>query len=228
MGYIYCITNKINDKKYIGKTSFSVEKRWLEHLKDYKKKSKEKRALYDAMKKYGSHNFICETICECSDNDLDANEQKFIEIYNTFHNGYNLTNGGDGKNFYNHDEIKNFYINNEVTITETALQFNCNVDTVKAILKKFHITPRNLHRTQYFGSCNKPKQIFCHNADYTEQYEFNSVTEAATWLFDNKKCKSNNSGVRGHICDCANGKSNSAYGFIWNYKEDIQQINLST
>lgn len=66
MGYIYCITNNINGKKYIGKTTFNVEKRWNEHLKDYKRKRSEKRALYEAMNKYGVENFTCEKICECS------------------------------------------------------------------------------------------------------------------------------------------------------------------
>ena len=34
MGYIYKITNNINGKVYIGKTDFTVESRWKNHLHD--------------------------------------------------------------------------------------------------------------------------------------------------------------------------------------------------
>ena len=33
MGYIYKITNNINGKVYIGKTTKTVEERWKGHLK---------------------------------------------------------------------------------------------------------------------------------------------------------------------------------------------------
>ena len=34
MSFIYKITNDINNKVYIGKTAFSIEKRFKEHCKD--------------------------------------------------------------------------------------------------------------------------------------------------------------------------------------------------
>lgn len=37
MGYIYCITNVINSKKYIGKTTSTIEERFKEHCLDSKK-----------------------------------------------------------------------------------------------------------------------------------------------------------------------------------------------
>ena len=111
MGYIYCITNKINQKKYIGKTTFSVEKRWNEHLTDCKRKHLEKRALYEAMNKYGVDNFTCEELCECSNDILDIKEQEYIEMFQTYHYGYNLTIGGDGKILYNYKDIVEYYLN---------------------------------------------------------------------------------------------------------------------
>ena len=46
MAYIYKITNQINGKVYIGKTLSSIEERWKEHCKDYKREYCEKRPLY--------------------------------------------------------------------------------------------------------------------------------------------------------------------------------------
>ena len=57
MPYIYQIVNDINDKVYVGKTNFSLEKRFKEHCKDVFKRDFEKRPLYSAMKKYGVEHF---------------------------------------------------------------------------------------------------------------------------------------------------------------------------
>jgi group I intron endonuclease len=217
MGYIYCITNKINQKKYIGKTLNTVENRWKEHLKVYKCRKYEKRALYDAMNKYGVNNFECETIGEFPDNILEEMEQKFIKEYNTYHYGYNLTIGGDGKQLYEYDKIIEYYVNNDVTIVATSVKFNCSVDTVKDILNNHNI-PKRSQRDKYFGNCKIPKQIDCFDKDGNFIRTFNSVSDAGRWIFEIGKCKKLISGVRGHIADCANGKQNTAYGYKWKYK----------
>lgn len=48
MGYIYKITNDINDKIYIGKTINTLKERWTQHLNSINKK---RTHLYLAMKK---------------------------------------------------------------------------------------------------------------------------------------------------------------------------------
>lgn len=98
MGYIYCITNKINGKKYVGKTESTIEKRFTEHCKDYKRKRCEKRPLYSAFKKYGIDNFEITELEKVFDSaELCNREIYWIKELNTYSNGYNATLGGDSK-----------------------------------------------------------------------------------------------------------------------------------
>lgn len=46
MAYIYKIINDVNQKIYIGKTEFFIEKRFKEHCKDAFRERNEKRPLY--------------------------------------------------------------------------------------------------------------------------------------------------------------------------------------
>jgi group I intron endonuclease len=85
MGYIYKVTNTINDKCYIGYTE-NPEARWVSH-----KKGAGSKRLHDAMKHYGKDKFIFEVIAE----DSVDNENNYIVEHNAMHpNGYNLTEGG--------------------------------------------------------------------------------------------------------------------------------------
>lgn len=103
MGYIYKITNDINDKVYIGKTEFDIEKRFKEHCRDAFKERNEKRPLYNAMNKYGIEHFKIEEIEQC--NNIEKREKYWIEYYDSYNNGYNATLGGDGKTLINYDSV---------------------------------------------------------------------------------------------------------------------------
>ena len=104
-GIIYCYTNLINDKKYIGQTySEKTRKSAFNCKKTYttSRKSGGKLSHFDAaLKKYGKENFSytiiqeidCPTLEELV-TQLDNLEKYYIKYFDTFNNGYNSTTGG--------------------------------------------------------------------------------------------------------------------------------------
>ena len=92
MGYIYTITNKTDNKTYVGQTIGDLERRWKGHLK----KGSNCRYLKAAINKYGVDNFVFKLVCITFDNQLDDMEIQYIEKYNCLApNGYNLRLGGN-------------------------------------------------------------------------------------------------------------------------------------
>lgn len=92
MGYIYKITNILDNKLYIGQTKNSLEERWRCHLK----KTSNCRYLSSAIKKYGINNFKFQLICISFDENLDEIEKEYIKKFNCLvPNGYNLREGGN-------------------------------------------------------------------------------------------------------------------------------------
>ena len=88
--YIYKITNNLNNKIYIGLKTLTV--------KESKSYYGSGTAIKNAIDKYGKHNFT-KTILEHNVADWDLlkeREQYWIEYYDSYNNGYNMTLGGDG------------------------------------------------------------------------------------------------------------------------------------
>lgn len=94
MGTLYIIKNRINDKVYIGITTQKLRKRWTTHLRDAKIRNNH---LYRAMRKYGIENFWIEPLGYYTTwSDLCAAERDTIAAFDSLHNGYNSTRGGEG------------------------------------------------------------------------------------------------------------------------------------
>ena len=95
MNTIYKSTNTINGKSYIGFDS-AWPKRMNRHLENanYNREGK----FYDAIRKYGWDKFQWEILYQSKDKEhtLNVMETQFIREYNTFNQGYNMTEGGEG------------------------------------------------------------------------------------------------------------------------------------
>ena len=85
MSYIYIITNLINQKQYIGYTSRTIARRFYEHIWEaYDNDDEEKNsALHNAIRKYGSCNFIVEQVKEFNENEFswEEMEKHYIQAY---------------------------------------------------------------------------------------------------------------------------------------------------
>lgn len=94
---IYKIVNQLNGKVYIGFDS-KWPNRQLNHKKNYKNFKKKHFKLYRAMNKHGYDNFKFEVLYQSWDLKycLHKMEPYFIEIFDSFKNGYNMTLGGEG------------------------------------------------------------------------------------------------------------------------------------
>lgn len=107
MFYVYRITNKLNNKVYIGKSKDAL-KRFRIHLKIVKggkeKYPRKFHAIHAAIAKYGVENFSFEILHEINTEvesfDLEMKEISFIDLDQR----YNLSNGGEGNSGWKHTE----------------------------------------------------------------------------------------------------------------------------
>ena len=114
---IYLITNKVNDKVYVGQ-SVNIERRFQEHLRSgqpdkYAIKSERdtKTPIHLAMQKYGVQNFTLSILEECKKEELNDKERYWIQYYhsNEKQYGYNISSGGQenfGLTGENHSQAK--------------------------------------------------------------------------------------------------------------------------
>jgi len=96
MGIIYCVTNIVNNKKYVGKTVQTLEDRWEDHIRLANTGCR----IYflSAIRKYGPESFELSVLETVEDDKLNEAERRWIKELNTTDHfvGYNSTEGGEG------------------------------------------------------------------------------------------------------------------------------------
>lgn len=102
---VYCFTNKVNNKKYVGITIHTLDYRWQGHCKQARSNCDWR--FHQAIRKHGENAFFGEILETCATSEeLDVAEQKWVKYFNTYNYqfGYNMTQGGGGTVGKGHSE----------------------------------------------------------------------------------------------------------------------------
>ena len=204
MGFIYIIYNDINDKKYIGKTSHTVEYRFNLHKRDF---SHFNYPLYNAMRKHGTEHFYVEQLEECDDSALSEKEMYYINLYDTYRHGYNATLGGEGFRKYDYDEILSLWAEG-YTIKAISEMTGAHRDVVGRILGDCGISKEDRKKCCY--GANR-KTVAQYDLNGVLLSVFPSASEAArqTHL------------AQPNISMCCRNQHRTYGGFRWKYVDDI-------
>lgn len=141
---IYCFTNLINNKKYIGQST-NLDARRKSHINNYKNTNSPQYSslFYRALRKYGLENFCYEILYNFDNmtkDELNEKEKYFIELYNTFgKNGYNMNIGGNctsgpkALKQFQVEEIWSLLKNSNYSLGEIASKYNVSCSTISQI-----------------------------------------------------------------------------------------------
>lgn len=211
-GKIYCISNDINDKVYIGKTTYpTIEQRFQEHCKDSYKPNREKRPLYNAMRAHGHQHFTISLIEECELAELESREQYWIDFYDAYYSGYNATKGGDGKLLYDYALFIEDY-QSGMLVMEIANKYGCDTGTVT---KALQLNGIDGHTNAINRSKTKINQ-YDRQGNFIQTFE--SQRDAARYLISQGHNGSITT-ITTNIGRVLKGTRKTADGFIWKYAE---------
>jgi group I intron endonuclease len=214
MGYIYTITNKTDNKTYVGQTVRELDTRWKDHLK----KRSNCRYLKSAINKYGVENFVFKLVCITFDNMLDDMEIQYIQKYNCLvPNGYNLRLGGNSGT-HNAETKQKISESLKLTYKNGLTPPRPQLGKPHSEIHKKHLSECLKGRRLSQETINKriissrKNKIIQFDIEGNRLHSFDSCKEAAEYI-----------GISlNSINLCCIGKAKTAKGFVWKYEPIVK------
>ena len=245
-GYIYCISNTINDKKYIGQTTVTVQHRWGNH--QLSARNRENYPLYNAMNKYGIDNFSIQELhkVECDTKEaliriLNELEQDYIKKFDTYNHGYNLTTGGRDNLEHQYKSVRQYNLDGtylQEFDSVDSLKMHLNKECVSSIYSCCHGEIKYAYGYIWRFSEDSIDKYPLPNEDEiceanirvksNEKVKQYSLTGELLCIYTNASMASELTGVkRIQIVKSCSGARISGGGFIWRFEGDEFDTNKS-
>lgn len=238
IGYIYCFRNIKNNKVYIGQTVDIVNR-----IASHKYKAETvKTKFYNAVRKYGWNNFEFSIIAKFESSKDTVNEKLnqmeiyYVNLFDSYNNGYNSTLGGKAQRGYTFSEEFKEKCRNRVYSEETKAKMSKAASNRKIseetrakhrenALKRDFAKYRELTTEKRVAALRKAKnkKVLQLDLDYNIVQEFDSVKEAVNYIQSYIAPNLSKRGIENGIIRHCKGKINKEcyYGFIWKYKTDV-------
>lgn len=213
MGYIYKIINKVNGKMYIGQTSKMVQTRWKEHIyaANNKKCKDYDSILHRAIRKYQPKEFDISVVETIDNTLLDERETFWISYYDSFNNGYNMTQGGEGSRTIDYQRVYELW-DKGCSIGDISKIIHCSDVQAREILKSHtgYSTVESFRR----GVSYCAKEVFQYDYDGDLINRYRSAMEASRSTGISVSC----------ILSVCNGHARTAGGYQWRSKDSKKNV----
>lgn len=213
MGYIYKITNLVNNKAYVGQTRQSIEIRWDAHVyAAFRENDDNRYYLHRAINKYGLDKFKFEIIEEVPNTKLDEREIYWIAQFHTYrydelgNESYNLTRGGKGNWKYESETLLQAFFNNDEHLGNTCKDIGCSEPTLIKVLQEHDLFGK--------GSMTPIYQISLKDGSIIKK--FDSTVEVMKEFHLGRTA----------ISDAINRRSKTALGYAWCKVKDYPNFKL--
>lgn len=238
-GYIYCVTNSVNQKQYVGQTMRTIAERWKQHC--YAAISGENSSiLYRAMRLHGVENFNVVELCKLSADSedklrdmLNDHESYYIAELGTYMpDGYNMTTGG--QNAANVEKGVVCVMPNG----DVVARYRSAADAGRTTgIKSDGITSACRYTTTHFAG----GYFWYYDTDITAEigdnigkqelrrnipvYQFTQEGVLIS-MYTSPSEASLSTGIdAGKIRAVCNGKRMSAGGYVWSYSDSVDKYN---
>ena len=208
VGVIYKYTSP-SGKHYIGQTINESQRKYAHKSGTSKTQTKFGKAI----RKYGYENFQYEVLFKVNSNDktklkviLDIMEKYLIHKFDSFNNGYNLNDGGEGNLGYKHSE------ETKVILKTTNQKSEEDKKKISDTMKGRVCTEE--HKKNMSKNNTNKRKVVQFSLEGEQLNSFNSITEAAQSLNQTSAIKT----VLNKISECCVGKRGTAYKYIWEYQ----------